>query len=168
MTRRALDVELYGMHIAWLSKLGHFRLHLNFTKKALNFFGEVSRVLSLALPISQRPVHDACGATGAQDIKILSVHRKSFPEDNLRRHLISAAGISVTDTMCILASVDEECVGTIQLFTDSVTPDAGRVCRLKQVGGDRTGSEITYLPTNFPTGATPQVSLASFQGKVLS
>lgn len=162
MPRRALDVWLYGIRIARLSEPSRLRLRLDFTEEALDVFGEGSRVLSLALPISQRPVRDSLGASGQQ---VSAFIEGLLPEGNLRRHIASAAGVSVTDTMGLLEHVGAECAGAIQVLADGAIPGAGHIRRL----ADR---EVIGLVANLPTyqlpeGAMVQASLAGIQDKVL-
>lgn len=59
MARRALDAWLYGTHIAQQREPTRFRYRLDFTEDALDAFGEGSRVLSLALPITRHPIADS-------------------------------------------------------------------------------------------------------------
>lgn len=162
MARRALDVWLYGVRTARLSEPSRLRLRLDFTEEALDTFGEGSRVLSLALPISRRPAQDA---RGASDHKVSAFIEGLLPEGNLRRHIASTAGVSVNDTMSLLEQVGAECAGAVQVLAEDVTPGRGHVRRLSQ-------REVTGLVANLPTyqlpdGATPQASLAGIQDKVL-
>jgi serine/threonine-protein kinase HipA len=162
MARRSLDVWLYGIRIARLSEPSRLRLRLDFTEEALDVFGEGSRVLSLALPISRRPAQDA---RGVSDHKVSAFIEGLLPEGNLRRHIASQAGVSVTDTMSLLEQVGAECAGAVQVLADGLTPGSGHVRRLSE-------QEVTGLVANLPTyqlpdGATPQASLAGTQDKVL-
>ena len=52
MAIRTLAVWLHGVQVARLSEPSPFRFRLDFTDDALDVFGEGSRVLSLALPLS--------------------------------------------------------------------------------------------------------------------
>jgi len=162
MARRALDVWLHGIRIARLSEPSRFRLRLEFTEDALDVFGEGSRVLSLALPITRLPVQDARGASG----HVVSAFLEGLlPEGNLRRHIATEAGVSVTDTMGLLARVGAECAGAVQILVDGVEPGAGHVRRLTE---QQVNSLVADLPTyRLPDGATPQASLAGIQDKVL-
>lgn len=90
MAGRALGVWLYGVRIARLSEPRRLRLRLDFTEEALDVFGEGSRVLSLALPISRVPAQDAHGVS---DHRVSAFIEGLFPEGNLRRHITSAAGL---------------------------------------------------------------------------
>jgi serine/threonine-protein kinase HipA len=110
MARRALEVWLHGVRIARLSEPSRFRLRLEFTQEALDVFGDGSRVLSLALPVSQRPLKDARNASGHV---VSAVVEGLLPEGNLRRHIATEAGVSVADTMGILEQVGAECAGAV-------------------------------------------------------
>jgi serine/threonine-protein kinase HipA len=110
MARRALEVWLHGVRIARLSEPSRFRLRLEFTQEALDIFGDGSRVLSLALPVSQRPLQDARNASGHV---VSAVVEGLLPEGNLRRHIATEAGVSVADTMGILEQVGAECAGAV-------------------------------------------------------
>jgi serine/threonine-protein kinase HipA len=162
MARRALDVWLYGIRIARLSEPSRLRLRLDFTEEALDVFGEGSRVLSLALPISRRPTQDARGASGH---KVSAFIEGLLPEGNLRRHIASQAGVPVTDTMGLLEQVGAECAGAIQVLTDGVIPGTGQVRRLSE---QQVAGLVASLPTyQSPDGAPLQASLAGIQDKVL-
>jgi serine/threonine-protein kinase HipA len=160
MARRALDVWLHGVHVARLSEPSRFRLRLEFSEEALDTFGEGSRVLSLALPVSRRPVQDRNGA-----LRVSAFIEGLLPEGNLRRHIATEAGVPVTDTMTLLERVGAECAGAVQILADGAKPGAGHVRRLTEQEAD---SLVADLPTyHLPEGATLQASLAGIQDKVL-
>lgn len=160
MARKALDVWLYGVHVARLSEPRRSRLRLEFTEEALDTFGEGSRVLSLALPISRKPIQDRDGK-----LQVSAFIEGLLPEGNLRRHIATEAGVPVNDTMTLLARVGAECAGAVQALTEGVKPGAGRVRRLTKQEVD---SLIADLPTyHLPEGTTPQASLAGIHDKVL-
>ncbi|OBI82286.1 type II toxin-antitoxin system HipA family toxin [Mycobacterium sp. 1245805.9] len=160
MTRKALDVWLYGVHIARLTEPRRFRLRLEFTEEALDTFGDGSRVLSLALPISPRPIQDRDGA-----LQVSAFIEGLLPEGNLRRHIATEAGVPINDTMTLLERVGAECAGAVQVLAAEAEPGAGQVRRLTKREVD---SLIADLPTyHLPEGATPQASLAGIQDKVL-
>jgi serine/threonine-protein kinase HipA len=160
MARRALDVWLHGVHVARLSEPSRFRLRWEFTDEALDTFGEGSRVLSLALPFSRRPVQDRNG-----EPQVSAFVEGLLPEGNLRRYVATEAGVPVTDTITLLERVGAECAGAVQILADGAKPGAGRVRRLTKREVD---SLIADLPTyHLPEGATPQASLAGIQDKVL-
>ncbi|WP_167107773.1 type II toxin-antitoxin system HipA family toxin [Mycobacterium sp. DL592] len=160
MAPKALGVWLYGVHVAGLSEPRRFRLRLEFTEDALDTFGEGSRVLSLALPVSRKPIQDKDGAR-----QVSAFIEGLLPEGNLRRHIATEAGVPVNDTMTLLERVGAECAGAVQILTDGAKPDAGHVRPLTKLEVDTL---ITDLPTyHLPEGATPQASLAGIQDKVL-
>ncbi|WP_461480046.1 HipA N-terminal domain-containing protein [Mycobacterium sp. HUMS_1102779] len=160
MARKALDVWLYGVHVARLSEPRRFRLRLDFTGEALDTFGEGSRVLSLALPISRKPIQDRDGK-----LQVSAFIEGLLPEGNLRRHIATEARVPTNDTMTLLERVGAECAGAVQILLDGAKPGAGQVRRLTKQEVD---SLITDLPTyHLPEGATPQASLAGIQDKVL-
>lgn len=160
MARKALDVWLYGVHIARLTEPHRFRLRLEFTEEALDTFGEGSRVLSLALPISRRPIQDRDGV-----LQVAAFIEGLLPEGNLRRHIATEAGVPVNDTMTLLERVGAECAGAVQILAGEAKPGAGQVRRLTTQEVDDL---IADLPTyHLPEGTTPQASLAGIQDKVL-
>ena len=162
MPGRRLDVWLHGIRVAQLSEPSRFRLRLDFTPDALDTFGEGSRVLSLALPISSKPAIDPKGRAGGM---VSAFIEGLLPEGNPRQHLATDAGLPVTDTMGLLRRVGAECAGAVQILPDGVEPGSGHVRRL-------TDDEVTRLVADLPTyhlpdGTTPQASLAGVQDKVL-
>jgi serine/threonine-protein kinase HipA len=160
MARKALDVWLYGVHVARLSEPRPFRLRLEFTEEALDTFGEGSRVLSLALPILRKPIQDRDGK-----LQVSAFIEGLLPEGNLRRHIATEAGVPVNDTMTLLERIGAECAGAVQILVDGAKPGAGQVRRLTKQEVDRL---IADLPTyHLPEGTTPQASLAGIQDKVL-
>jgi len=160
MARKALDVWLYGVHVARLSEPRRFRLRLEFTEEALDTFGEGSRVLSLALPISRKPIQDRDGT-----LQVSAFIEGLLPEGNLRRHIATEAGVPVNDTMTLLERLGAECAGAVQILVEGAKPGAGQVRRLTKQEVD---SLIADLPTyHLPEGTTPQASLAGIQDKVL-
>lgn len=160
MARKALDVWLYGVHVARLSEPRRFRLRLDFTEEALDTFGEGSRVLSLALPISRKPIQDRDGK-----LQVSAFIDGLLPEGNLRRHIATEARVRTNDTMTLLERVGAECAGAVQILLDGAKPGAGQVRRLTKQEVDIL---IADLPTyHLPEGATPQASLAGIQDKVL-
>ncbi|BBZ50264.1 type II toxin-antitoxin system HipA family toxin [Mycobacterium heidelbergense] len=161
MARKALNVWLHGVHLARLSEPSRFRLRLEFTEEALDVFGDGSRALSLALPVSRRPVLDRRSGSG----QVSAFVKGLLPEGNLRRHVATEAGVSVTDTMRLLEQVGAECAGAVQFLTEGVLPDAGHARRLTKQEVD---SLVADLPIHhLPGGATVQASLAGIQDKVL-
>lgn len=163
MASRPLHVWLHGVRLASLSEPSRMRLRLDFTDEALDTFGEGSRVLSLALPLSKRPVMDAKARSSGHVVSAFV--EGLLPEGNLRRHIATQAGVAVTDTLGLLEQVGAECAGAVQILPAGVQPGAGHVRKL-------TDHEVTRLVTDLPTyhlpdGTTPQASLAGIQDKVL-
>jgi serine/threonine-protein kinase HipA len=163
MPSNALHVWLHGVRIARLSEPSRFRLRLDFTDDALDAFGEGSRVLSLALPISRLPVTDAKQASTGQMVSAFV--EGLLPEGNLRRHVAAEAGVPVTDTMGLLHRIGAECAGAVQILADGIEPGAGHV---RPLTDDEVTRLVADLPTyHLPDGTTPQASLAGIQDKVL-
>jgi serine/threonine-protein kinase HipA len=163
MATRTLAVWLHGIQVARLSEPTPFRLRLDFTDDALDAFGEGSRVLSLALPLSRRPVHDAKIRSSGHQVSAFV--EGLLPEGNARRHIASQAGLLVTDTMGLLERVGAECAGAVQFLPEGAVPGNGHVRALSDREVD---SIVADLPTyHLPEGATPQASLAGIQDKVL-
>lgn len=163
MARRSLDVWLYDVHIAQLSEPSRFRYRLDFTDDALDAFGEGSRVLSLALPISRRPISDGRSPGAAQPVSAFLAGL--LPEGNVREQIAAEARVPVTDSMELLRRVGAECAGAVQVLDSETAPGPGHIRPL-------TDGEITRLIEDLPTyhlpdGATPQASLAGIQDKVL-
>ena len=163
MATRTLAVWLHGVRVASLSEPSPFRLRIDFTDDALDAFGEGSRVLSLALPLSARPIRDAKDRSSGHPVSAFV--EGLLPEGNVRQHIASQAGLPVTDTMGLLARVGAECAGAVQFLPEGAVPSTGDVRRLS----DReVETLVADLPTyHLPAGATPQASLAGIQDKVL-
>jgi serine/threonine-protein kinase HipA len=158
-----LAVWLHGIHVARLSEPSPFRLRLDFTDDALDAFGEGSRVLSLALPLSKRPAHDAKVRSSGHPVSAFI--EGLLPEGNARHHIASQAGLPVTDTMGLLERVGAECAGAVQFLPEGAVPGTGDV---RTLGDREVDTLIADLPTyHLPEGATPQASLAGIQDKVL-
>ena len=160
MATKTLDVWLYGIHVATLSEPRRFRLRLAFTEEALDVFGEGSRILSLALPLSLKPIQDTNGS-----MRVSAFIEGLLPEGNLRRHIATEARVPVNDTMTLLERVGGECAGAVQILAAGRRPGTGRVRPLTK---QQVDSLVADLPTyHLPEGTTPQASLAGIQDKVL-
>jgi serine/threonine-protein kinase HipA len=161
MPSRSLNVWLYGVHTARLSEPSRYRLE--FTVDAMDAFGEGSRVLSLALPITREPVVDS--RSPKTGLAVSAFIEGLLPEGNMRQHIAATAGVPVTDTMALLGRVGAECAGAVQILGAGVEPGPGHIRSL-------TDEEVTRLVADLPTyhlpdGAVPQASLAGIQDKVL-
>ena len=163
MARNSLNVWLYGVHIAQLSEPSRFRYRLDFTDDALDAFGEGTRVLSLALPISRRPVTDSKGP-GA-DLPVSAFLAGLLPEGNVRELIAAEARVPVTDSMELLRRVGAECAGAVQVLDRDIAPGPGDI---RPLTNDELTRLIEDLPTyHLPDGVTPQASLAGIEDKVL-
>lgn len=165
MARRMepLDVWLYGIRVAQLTQPRPGRVHyqLDFTEEALDTYGEGRRILSLALPISRRPVADTPGG----HLPVTSFLKGLLPEGNLLQQLATAQRVPTSDQMALLHAVGADCAGAVQFLRAGVTRPEPTVRKL-------TGTEVVRLvadlPTyNLPDGTLPQASLAGIQDKVL-
>ena len=163
MPTRTLAVWLHGVQVAGLSEPSPFRLRLDFTDDALDAFGEGSRVLSLALPLSKRAVIDAKVRSSGHPVSAFV--EGLLPEGNVRQHIASQAGLPVTDTMGLLERVGAECAGAVQFLPEGALPGNGDV---RTLSDEEVTTLVADLPTyHLPEGATPQASLAGIQDKVL-
>ena len=154
---------LHGVQVAGLSEPSPFRLRLDFTDDALDAFGEGSRVLSLALPLSKRAVIDAKVRSSGHPVSAFV--EGLLPEGNVRQHIASQAGLPVTDTMGLLERVGAECAGAVQFLPEGALPGNGDV---RTLSDEEVTTLVADLPTyHLPEGATPQASLAGIQDKVL-
>lgn len=163
MPNRQLDVWLHGHRIAQLSEPKPFRLRLDFTDEALDVFGEGSRVMSLALPISRAPITDSQAIGSSRPVSAFI--DGLLPEGRVRQHIAALARIAVTDVMGLLRGVGAECAGAIQILADGTIPSDGTIRRLEDAEVERL---VADLPTyHLPDGQTPQASLAGIQDKVL-
>jgi serine/threonine-protein kinase HipA len=154
-------VWLYGVHLATLSEPRRLRLRLDFTEEALDVFGMGARVLSLALPVSQKPIRDM--DRGPRPVSAFV--EGLLPEGNLLRHLATAEGVATTDSMALLRRVGAECAGAVQFLPPDATPSQGRV---RPLSHEEVVRLVADLPTyHLPDGTYPQASLAGIQDKVL-
>lgn len=158
---RRLGVWLHGVHLADLTEPSNYRYRLEFTEEALDTYGPGARVLSLALPVDQRPIDDRRRAQRPVGAFLEGL----LPEGNLRRHIATAAKVPTMDKMEILRRVGAECAGAVQFLEPDTTPQDGNVRALTSVEVDRL---VAHLPTyHLPEGSSPQASLAGLQDKVL-
>lgn len=163
MPGKSLNVWLYGVHTARLSEPSRFRYRLDFTDEAMDTFGEGSRVLSLALPITRKPAVD--NRSPAAGLPVSAFIEGLLPEGNLRQHIATNAGVPVTDSMELLAQVGAECAGAVQILDAGAEPGPGHV---RPLTDDEVTRLVADLPTyHLPDGAAPQASLAGIQDKVL-
>jgi serine/threonine-protein kinase HipA len=163
MPSNSLDVWLYGVQIANLREPSRFRYRLEFTDDALDAFGEGSRVLSLALPVTRKAITDSTKPSAGMPVSAFL--EGLLPEGNLRQHIAADAGVPVTDSLGLLRWVGAECAGAVQILDPGTQPGPGYVRRL-------TEREVTRLVADLPTyhlpdGATLRASLAGIQDKVL-
>lgn len=164
MARRAsLEVWLHGVHVATLSEPSSYRYRLTFTDEAFDVFGDGARVLSLSLPISDRPLDD--DRKNAARRPVSAFLEGLLPEGNLRTQVASTVGVLAMDKLALLEQVGAECAGAIQFLPSGQRPSPGHVRPLSTGEVDRL---VADLPTyNLPEGAAPQASLAGIQDKVL-
>lgn len=158
-----LDVWLYGIRVARLTQPNSARVHyrLDFTEEALDTYGEGRRILSLALPVSRKPVADAPGG----HLPVTSFLKGLLPEGNLLQQLATAQRVPTSDQMALLRAVGADCAGAIQFLRAGTTRPQPSVRRLSSVEIIRI---VADLPTyNLPDGTLPQASLAGIQDKVL-
>lgn len=157
-----LDVWLYGKRVARLTQPNPNRIHyqLDFTEEALDAYGEGRRILSLALPISRRPVADAVGR-----LPVTNFLDGLLPEGNLRYQLAAALRVPPTDLVALLSSVGGDCAGAVQFLHEGVTMPKPAVRELTR---EQVNGMVADLPTySFPDGGMPQASLAGVQDKLL-
>jgi serine/threonine-protein kinase HipA len=160
---RRLDVWLHDVHLATLSEPSRFRYKLDFTDEARDFFGEGARVLSLALPISQKGIADH--RTDATRQPVSAFLEGVLPEGNLRTQVASTLGVLTIDKMALLQQVGAECAGAVQFLEPGGGPSRGNVRPLSE---EEVTALVTDLPTyHFPDGSPPQASLAGIQDKLL-
>jgi len=160
MARPALDVWLYGHRIAVLSEPSLFRYRLEYVEEALDEYGEGARVLSLALPVTKRPITDA-----GPDGRVSAFIEGLLPEGNLRQQVAATAGVPTVDKIGLLTQVGAECAGAVQILPPGLDPANGNIRPLTRTDVDRL---VADLPTyHVPEGAALQASLAGIQDKVL-
>src|SRR5690625_7306156 len=109
-----LDVWLYGKRLAQLTQPSRGRVHfrLTFTEEALDTYGEGRRILSLALPVSRRPVTDAVGV----DLPVTNVLDGLLPEGTLRQQLASTLKVPTTRLMPLLRAVGGDWAGAVRFL----------------------------------------------------
>lgn len=158
-----LDVWLYGIRVARLTQPSAGRIHyqLDFTEEALDTYGEGRRILSLALPISRKPVADTPGG----HLPVTSFLKGLLPEGNLLQQLATAQRVPTSDQMALLRAVGADCAGAVQFLRAGTTRPEPTVRKLSSAEVTRI---VADLPTyNLPDGTLPQASLAGMQDKVL-
>ncbi len=160
---RSLAVWLHETHIATLSEPSTYRYRLTFTPEALDTFGAGARVLSLSLPLAERPIEDHRTDPTRQPVSAFL--EGLLPEGNLRTQIATTLGVLPLDKMALLAQVGAECAGAVRFLPSGTAPSTGRVRPLERAEVDQL---VTDLPTyRLPKGSAPQASLAGVQDKVL-
>lgn len=165
MPRRphVLDVWLYGIHLARLTEPSKYRYRLTFTDDALDHFGVGSRVLSLSLPISERPLEDH--RTDARQQPVSAFLEGLLPEGGLRSQLATTLGVLAIDKVALLEKVGAECAGAVQILVPDAPPSVGKV---RPLSAAEMETLVNDLPTlHLPAGSSLQASLAGIQEKVL-
>jgi serine/threonine-protein kinase HipA len=156
-------VWLHGRHLATLSEPSTYRYRLSFTGEALDVFGPGARVLSLSLPVSDKPIEDH--RTDSRRQPVSAFLEGLLPEGNLRTQLAATLGVLTMDKTALLEQVGAECAGAVQFLPPEHTPKPGHVRPLSRAEVDAL---VTDLPTyRVPEGSAPQASLAGIQDKVL-
>ncbi|GAB2456618.1 type II toxin-antitoxin system HipA family toxin [Nocardioides hungaricus] len=160
---RSLDVWLYGTHLATLTEPSAYRYRLAFTDAAFDAFGQGSRVLSLALPISGEPAEDHRTDPTRQPVSAFL--EGLLPEGSLRTQVATTLGVLPIDKLALLEQLGAECAGAVQFLPTGQRPAAGEVRPLTAEEIDRL---VGDLPTyHLPEGSALQASLAGVQDKVL-
>lgn len=141
-----LDVWLYGIRIARLTQpnAGRIRYQLSFTEEALDTYGEGRRILSLALPVSRKPVVDTPGG----HLPVTSFLKGLLPEGNLLQQLATAQRVPTSDQMALLRAVGADCAGAVQFLRAGTTRPEPTVRKLSSA--ESRVSSPTCPPTTFP------------------
>ena len=146
-----LDVWLYGIHVARLTQPNSARVHyrMDFTEEALDTYGEGRRILSLALPVSRKPVADAPGG----HLPVTSFLKGLLPEGNLLQQLATAQRVPTSDQMALLRAVGADCAGAIQFLRAGTSRPQPSVRRLSSI-------EVTRIVADLPTYNLPDGTLS--------
>lgn len=99
----ALDVWLYGTHVAELTRTSQGRMGLEWTAAALNRWGSGSRVVSNLLPMGEPP--------HAQRVKVF--FDGYLPEGQFRVHHAVEAGVDPDDTYGLIATYGRDLAGAL-------------------------------------------------------
>ena len=79
-------------------------------------YGEGSRILSLSLPISSRPLTERSVGNFLDGL---------LPEGQVRQHVASAAGVTTADIFGMLKQVGWDWAGAVQVLPPEATPKNG-------------------------------------------
>ncbi len=111
MTARALEVWLYGTHIADLSESRSGRIELAWTDNAVERWGPGARLLSAKLSIADTPV----------TAQVRNYLDGLLPEGNARTNHALSAGVTPDDTFALIRAYGRDTLGAA-IF---VTPNEG-------------------------------------------
>lgn len=150
MSRGALDLWLYGTHLASLSEDFQERMALAWTDDARDAFGEGSRVLSAKLPIGGRIVPPL----------VKNFIDGLLPEGNARVNAALAAGSPPDDTFALIRAYGRDTPGAVQIVTEGYG-DPSRVGHYEPLSlgevAERIKNADKHSPAD-PTGATGESS----------
>lgn len=157
-----LDVHLYATRVAELSEDRKNRVVLTWTDAARERWGIGGRPLSLALPISQKPI---VGGNGA-----VAFTEGLLPEGSLRIATADLYGVPSDDALAILEHIGAECAGAVQVVPADTSPPEQAVAT-KPVPDDEVAAMLRGIDAarlgndNQPHGV--RLSLAGAQPKIL-
>ncbi len=150
MTRRPLEVWLYGTRIATIAEDLRGRLNLTWTDDARDRFGEGSRVLSAKLPIGSRIV----------PALVKNYLDGLLPEGNARTNHAMAAGVPPDDSFALARAYGRDTPGAAQLVQAGIG-DPTRAGRYEPLSLDQVAARVLgadqYSPAD-PTGVSGESS----------
>lgn len=150
MSRAALDIWLYGTHLASLSEDVRGRMVLTWTDAARDDFGEGSRVLSAKMPIGGRIV----------PALVRNYIDGLLPEGNARVNAALAAGAPPDDSFALIRAYGRDTPGAAQIVPEG-HGDPSRAGHYEPLSlsevAERVKNADKYSPAD-PTGATGESS----------
>lgn len=135
MTDRALDVWLYGTHVARVEAAPGGRAHLAWTADAVARWGHGARVLSHLLPMTapgEEPVHPARVAAWLDGL---------LPEGRTRDRMAVEAGVDPDDTVAFLGRYGGDTAGAAVFVAAGTAPPGPQGDgEQREAGGDPPGT----------------------------
>ncbi len=159
MSPDRLAVWLYGVHVATVEERDR-RLRLRYTDQALSRFAPGSPLLSLSLPLTDRPFTQGVARPFLDGL---------LPEGDARRTIAERLDLKAQDTFGLLRELGRDCAGAVVIQPESGGPPAPpTTLRAEPMSDEELERRVRNLRTA-PLGIDGRVrlSLAGAQEKLV-